>query len=99
MPCSQISRPPMKVNQLSGCSMYGAVANSTVPKTATMQTRRPSSARRRKIVEPRNAGTLVALAMLDIADDVEVISPGVVVPRTPVDHIGAGVVAPELVVP
>src|SRR5262249_27857229 len=99
MPRAYPSRPPMNGSQLSGCSMYGAVANSTVPKTATMQTRRPSAARRRKIVQPRNAGTLVALAMLDIADDVEVISPGVVVPRPPVDHIGAGVVAPELVVP
>src|SRR5689334_12748424 len=89
----------MYVSQLSGCSMYGAVANTIVPKTATIVTTSPSSARRRKIVEPRSAGTSLALVMLDMSDDVEVISPGVVVARAPVNHIRPRVVAPELVVP
>src|SRR5689334_11966730 len=99
MPWDQICWPPMYVSQLSGCSMYGAVANTIVPKTATTVTTSPSSARRRNVAEPRSAGTFVALAMLDMAHDVEVISPGVVVARTPVDDVTTVVVGPELVVP
>src|SRR5437764_149095 len=99
MPCVQISWPPMNVSQLSGCSMYAAVANTMVPKTATTVTTSPSSARRRKIAEPRSAGTFVALAMLDITDDVVVVSPGVVISRAPVDDVTRDVVAPELIVP